>query len=275
MNIAFSLLLAVVAGVFGIGHAPPAQASVVIAGTRLVYPEDESEVTVRLSNAGKLPALTQAWIDNGQAGAAPSDVEVPFTVAPPVTRIDPGKGQTLRVFYTGASLPEDHESVFWLNVLEMPPKPTGKQADANKLMLAFRTRIKVFFRPAGLPGRADDAPSRLHWRLTEEDGHPAIEASNPTPYHVSLAALEYVADGHATRARDGDMVKPGETRTFALEAAVTPVANARIRYHAISDYGGFIDGESRLDALPSMDYAHAHAATLGAGVAQLPHTVMP
>jgi hypothetical protein len=50
-----------------------AHASVVINGTRVIYPSDEREVTVKLSNEGSLPALVQAWLDDGDPRALPQD----------------------------------------------------------------------------------------------------------------------------------------------------------------------------------------------------------
>ncbi|HBA9701628.1 TPA: fimbria/pilus periplasmic chaperone, partial [Escherichia coli] len=35
-----------------------ARASIVISGTRIIYPENEKEITVKVSNPGKLPVLT-------------------------------------------------------------------------------------------------------------------------------------------------------------------------------------------------------------------------
>lgn len=59
--------------------------------------------------------------------------------------MEPKRGQTVKVMYTGATaLPKDRESVYWFNVLEVPPKPKDAQADKNLLQLAFRTRIKLF-----------------------------------------------------------------------------------------------------------------------------------
>ncbi len=56
--------------------------------------------------------------------------------------------------YTASSvLPKDRESVFWFNVLEVPPKPDAATvANQSLLQLAFRTRIKLFYRPEALKG---------------------------------------------------------------------------------------------------------------------------
>ncbi len=224
--------------------ALPAQASVVIAGTRVIYNAQEREVTVKLTNEGKSPALTQVWLDKGDPKAAPSSINVPFTVTPPVTRIDPSKGQTLRILYTGEPLPQDKESVFWLNVLEIPPKPGAEDADVNKLQLAFRSRIKLFFRPKGLPGNAQEAPAQVRWRLVQAGKQFKLEASNPTPYHVSFASFEVTGGGKTAKFDDGDMVGPGETRQFTLSGDVSPNAELKVRYQAINDYGGSVAGES-------------------------------
>lgn len=96
------------------------QAAIVITGTRVVYPESSREVNVRLTNVEQSPVLVQAWIDDGNAGASPDEIKVPFVLMPPVFRVEPKKGQTLRVMYTGDDLPKDRESVYWLNVLEIP-----------------------------------------------------------------------------------------------------------------------------------------------------------
>lgn len=244
-----TLKILLTASVFALGLATTlqTQAAVVIAGTRVIYRGGDTEQTLKLTNEGTSPALTQIWLDRGDPAAAPSAVDVPFTITPPLARIDPGKGQTLRILHTGEALPQDRESVFWLNVLEVPPK-AGGEADANHLQLAFRTRVKMFFRPAGLKGRAEDAPAQITWRLVQAGDHSALEARNPTPYHVSFSMLEVSAGGKTVRSEDSGMVRPGETQTFPLSAAVSQGTASKVRYRAINDYGGAIDGDAVLDA---------------------------
>ncbi len=229
-----------------VAFLPPAHASVVIAGTRVIVNAVDGEATIKLSNEGKSPALTQAWLDTGDASAAPAGIDVPFTVTPPIARIDPGKAQTLRIHYTGERLPADKESVFWLSVLEVPPKPGTEEMDANKLQLAFRSRIKLFFRPAGLPGEASDAPARIAWRIVKADHGLALEARNPTAYHVSFSGLALLDGAHSASNDAGGMVAPGKTATFPLAGNVDPDKAATVRYQAINDYGGPIDGEASL-----------------------------
>lgn len=235
-----------IAGMLAIGLAGSivAHASVILGGTRVILDGKEGEATIKASNEGDKPALIQAWVDKGNAKAAPASIDVPFTAMPPVARIEPGKGQTLRILYTGESLPKDKESVFWLNVLEVPPKSTGELADANQLQLAFRTRIKLFYRPAGLKGSPVDAPAGITWRIKPSAKTLAIEASNPTAYHVSFSSIEISADGKTVHNQEGGMVAPGETKEFLLDGVIGISASAKVRYRSINDWGGVVENDA-------------------------------
>ncbi|WP_348253599.1 fimbria/pilus periplasmic chaperone, partial [Salmonella enterica] len=77
-------------------------------------------------------------------GVDQQELKVTFVITPQVSRIDPQKGQWLRITYMGTTLPQDRESLFWFTVLEIPPKSKAKQGESlNQLHLAFRTRIKL------------------------------------------------------------------------------------------------------------------------------------
>jgi chaperone protein EcpD len=68
--------------------AGSAAASVTIGGTRLVYPLDQREVTVKLNNDSYVPSLVQVWMDDGNADAKPGEVKVPFLITPPIFRMN-------------------------------------------------------------------------------------------------------------------------------------------------------------------------------------------
>ncbi|CAE6871099.1 putative fimbrial chaperone YadV [Paraburkholderia aspalathi] len=232
------------AGFWGVGHA---DASVVIGATRVIYAAPAREATIKLTNEGSAPALIQAWIDVGDMQTAPAAISAPFLVTPPIARIDPGKAQTLRLFYIGDPLPTNRESVFYFNVLEIPPKPDSAQAPQNLMQLAFRSRIKLFFRPEGLPGSAAEAPAQIHWRLLRSaSGELTLEANNPTAYHVSFTTLRVThgADTIGGAADDGGMVAPGETHRFTLRGKVPATGPLTVSYHALNDYGGEVRGDS-------------------------------
>lgn len=112
-------------------------ADIVISGTRIVYPASSKDVIVNLDNRGNKPLLVQTWLDDGRDGVDPQELKLPFVITPPVSRIDPQKGQSLRIKYMGSALPQDRESLFWFNVLEIPPKSKAKEGESlNQLQLA-------------------------------------------------------------------------------------------------------------------------------------------
>lgn len=215
----------VIALLFSFALTAPAFAGIVITGTRVVYPAGEREVMVKIDNKGNQPVLAQSWVDDGDADATPETAKAPFTITPPVNRVNAGKGQTLRLMYTGEALPTDKESVFWLNVLEIPPINKAKQ---NKLQMAFRSRIKVFYRPQGLAGNANLAGQSVTWKKVKG----GVEGTNPTPYFVSLANIASDKDGKNI-VGDGGMIPPGGKQFFPMNKNLSSIYPSYI-----NDFGG-------------------------------------
>lgn len=219
--------------------ASRAEATVVINGTRVVYPARQNEITVGLENRGTTPSLVQVWLDAGDETSTPDSIKVPFTITPPLFRLDGGKSGSVRIIYSKEPLPGDKESLFWLNVLEVPPK-SSNEGNKNLLEFAFRTRIKLFFRPAGLPGSAADAAHKLSWKLVDGEGGKgvALQATNPTPYYVNFAAVGLSIGEHSIKTRGGGMVAPGGTTVFPIkELASRPTGEVKAQFNVISDYG--------------------------------------
>jgi chaperone protein EcpD len=231
--------------------APRAGAGVVVNGTRVVYPEDKREVTISISNTGEAPSLVQAWLDAGDPRSKPGEAKVPFVLTPPLFRLDPTKVQSLRLVYTHDPLPVDRESLFWLNVLDVPPRAPINTERPNQLELAFKHRMKVFFRPPGLASSAADAPARLAWKALSSEGKlVGIQASNPTAYHISLTQISATVAGHPIVAK-ADMVDPFASRTFELpEPVIAPGGAIAIEYWFINDYGGNVSATASAAYVP-------------------------
>ncbi|WP_215260051.1 molecular chaperone [Escherichia coli] len=202
------------------------EASIVITGTRVIYPAGEHSVSVKLNNNGKLPVLIQSWVDNGDPDKKPDDSQAPFIITPPINRVDPGKGQTLRVTFTDLPLPTDRESVFWLNVLEIPTRYEPKSND-NYLQVAFRTRIKLFYRPENLPGKSLEAPNTLIWKISSGQ----LMASNNSAWNVSLSSISVCG-----KKVEGKMISPRGSEIFPLK--VSP--GMRVSFEAVNDYGAIM-----------------------------------
>jgi chaperone protein EcpD len=212
----------------------PAFANVVTLGTRVIYPQDAREVTVQLKNDGELPSLIQAWIDDGNTNIPINKIKVPFFLMPPVFRIEPNKGQTLRISYTGGDLPENKESVFYLNILDIPPKneSTGK----NTLQMAIRSRIKIFFRPKALDADgARDALKNIQWSLTKDR---QLQGKNSSAYYVNIADVEMVVNGKKVNANESEMLAPGEIKVFKFAQLTGVLPGGKLTYKSVTDYGG-------------------------------------
>ena len=107
--------------------APAAQAEIVIHGTRVIYPSDAREVTLQVSNNGSKPALVQAWIDEGDPKYSGS-IKSSFYDCSSNFSCGSDKSQTLRItaLPNASQFNQKQETVLWLNVLDIPPRPTSK-----------------------------------------------------------------------------------------------------------------------------------------------------
>ncbi|MGY3902290.1 fimbria/pilus periplasmic chaperone [Aeromonas lusitana] len=209
-----------------------------ISGTRVIYPASAREVTLELINKGTTPSLVQVWLDAGDRRIQPGVETLPFLITPPITRIEAQRGQSLRLAYLGQGLPQDRESVFWLNVLEVPPSTKASQAGQNQVQLAFRSRIKLFYRPEGLAGDVERSAHQLSWRLVRQGQGYALRASNPSRYHVSISNLELqTADAKAYSNLSGGMVAPGGSLDFPVERLAGTVHAKAVTFYWLNDYG--------------------------------------
>lgn len=209
-----------------------------ISGTRIIYPAAAREVTLELTNKGSSPSLVQVWMDAGDRRIQPGADTVPFLITPPITRIEAQRGQSLRLAYVGQGLPRDRESVFWLNVLEVPPSAKATQAGQNLVQLAFRSRIKLFYRPEGLAGNVERAAHRLSWRLMRQGTGYVLRASNPSLYHVSISNLELqTAQTRRYGNQSGGMVAPGGEFDFPVEQLSGTVQPKALTFYWLNDYG--------------------------------------
>ena len=217
-------------------------ASVVINSTRIVYPQADREVTVRLESKNQTPVLVQTWLDDGDEYSTPDLAGIPFVVTPPIFRMEPGKQRVVRLAYTGATLAAAQESLFWFNLLEVPSQSPGAQ-QGNQLQLAFRSRIKLLYRPSTLPYDVNAAPGKLQWRVVSTGQHQALEVYNPSPYHVTFEQIEVqVAGQRHPRETSGssaaNMVIPGGRKRFELPSLKTPPSSAAtVAFETLDDFG--------------------------------------
>lgn len=204
--------------------------NIIVNGTRFIYPGNEKEITVQLSNTADRPALAQAWLDNGNADATPDTITTPFIITPPISRVDAKSGQTLRIkLGSGAGLAKDKETLWWLNILEIPPVTASQKDEGqNVLQLAIRSRFKFIYRPTGL-GNRDAAAEKL---VLSSRGS-ALSIANPTPFYITVSRIAR-KDGKALNDKTV-MIAPRASQTITLSSAVRQ--GDALSVNNINDYG--------------------------------------
>ncbi|MGU3305762.1 molecular chaperone [Pseudomonas sp. M5A4_2d] len=224
--------------VFGLALAAqmwPAHGEIVIDRTRIIYPAAAREVTVNLRNEADGPRLVQVWIDRGDPEALPELSDVPFTVSPPILRLEAGTAQGLRLAYHPAEEQANarpQESVYWLNVRGI--RPTARTS--NQLQFVFRTRIKLFLRPEELAGREVDAVQTLRWRLGGDS--PVLRVHNPSAFHVTLSSVVLTLEGVEYPSEDPPMLLPRTTANLMLKGRSEPwQGSATLRFTTLDDHG--------------------------------------
>ncbi|MGK3142211.1 fimbrial biogenesis chaperone [Pantoea sp. C2G6] len=203
-----------------------AHAGIVMGGTRIIFVEGKKEASLSVTNQDKnIPYLVESWIENFDQN---NHARVPFIVTPPLFRLDAGKESQLRINYLGMALPEDRESVFWLNVKSISPTPRDKN---NQLQVNIKSKFKLFYRPKGLAGNPADAWQQItfHHEGNQLVGH------NPTPYFVSFYSLS--VNHHPIN--DPGMIAPGEDRHWNV------AQTGAVSWSAITDYGGVTKEKTR------------------------------
>lgn len=204
------------------------QAAVSLAGTRLIFDGRFREASIEASNTGDQEVLLQAWLSDADEHAASDPDDLPFAVTPHLVRLPARGKQSLRVLYEGLGMPVERESLLHLYVMDIPRRSDAQQ----QLTIAVRQRLNVFYRPAGLSGDPAEAAQALTWHLgTGPGGELRLQVRNPTPFHVSLLALQF--DGQ--HVRDDWLIKPGETKAMPLHEVV---GSGRLSFRALTDYGG-------------------------------------
>lgn len=212
--------------------AGSAQASVVLGGTRIIYPADQNEVQITLKNRdAQSRYLVQSWVSN------PDDSKAPFIITPPIYKLEENRQTLLHVIYTGDKdkLPQDRESLFVANVKSVSAMPEELK-DKNTLQFAMKTRIKLFWRPAKL--NSSDALTAWE-KLTFTRSGQQVKVRNPTAYYISFASLSLGGKNIVALERKDEpealsmMVAPFSEKTFQIPSG----ASGAVTWSAVNDYG--------------------------------------
>ncbi|MCU6279208.1 fimbrial biogenesis chaperone [Enterobacter quasiroggenkampii] len=195
-----------------------AYAGVIIGGTRVIFDGGKKEASISINNADSVPYLIQSWVEMPEGNAN----KAPFIVTPPLYRLDGGQQNIERILFSG-SLPQDKESLFWLNIKAIPS--ASKQT--NSLQIAVKTRIKLIYRPTGLKASTpEEQANELTWSRSGDK----LLVTNPTPYVINFNEISV----GEKKLDEVSWVAPGAMATFTLPAGVS---GSHVSFKVINDYG--------------------------------------
>ncbi|EPH9682473.1 molecular chaperone [Klebsiella michiganensis] len=207
-------LKVLIAGWLLVGAA--AHAGVVTGGTRLIYPGGKKESLLSVTNNDATPYLIQSWVESNKGAA-------PFLLTPPLFRLEGEQQTRLRVIYSGG-LPENKESMFWMNIKAIPSSQA--KAGANTLQIAIKTRIKLIYRPKSIEGTPEMVTEQLRWTRSGN----TLQVMNPTAFYMNFAEVKV----GGAEVKEANWVGPGETARFQLPG----VSAGALQWKLINDYGG-------------------------------------
>jgi fimbrial chaperone protein len=206
-------------------------ASVVMNGTRIIYSGQYKEKTLHFSNKGEHPYIVQIQVDSKDHND--DDVRSDdFVVSPPVFRIESSRGQSVRLMFSGENLPQDRESLYYLNFTQIPAnKPSGK--DANFLILAVTNRVKLFYRPASLTNKNVNIAENLIFR---QQGR-RIVVENPTGYYAVIRSASITYNNRDYPLTKAEMIAPKSSTSWQLSESIPHTRGAKMSLVMVNDYG--------------------------------------
>ncbi|MEN0614292.1 molecular chaperone [Klebsiella indica] len=193
-----------------------AYAGVVTGGTRLIYHGGKKEASLSVTNNDATPYLIQSWVEANNGSS-------PFLLTPPLFRLEGEQQTRLRVIYSGG-LPENKESMFWMNIKAIPSSQAKE--GANTLQIAIKTRIKLIYRPKSVAGTPEMVTEQLRWTRSGN----TLQVTNPTGFYMNFAEVKI----GGAEVKDANWVAPGETARFELPRG----SAGTLRWKLINDYGG-------------------------------------
>ncbi|NVZ21190.1 molecular chaperone [Pseudomonas costantinii] len=200
--------------------APSARAALKIEGTRLIYFGQDKAASINVVNQASQEVVVQTWITDEDDSTSRN---VPFAATEPLVKLGGGEHHPLRILYAGEGLPDDRESLLWLNIMEIPRKPQTP----NAVQFAIRQRLKLLYRPPQLTGGSAEAVQQLVWHT---DGH-TLTVSNPSAFHLSLVNLH--TDTQALS--DYLLLKPRESKTLTAPGMLPK--GVTLHFTEITDIG--------------------------------------
>ncbi|GAA5105032.1 fimbrial biogenesis chaperone StbE [Orbus sasakiae] len=167
-----------------------AYAVVNVEGTRVVFNANDKTLSLSLANSEKHPTLIQMWVDDGDMLALPETIKSPIIISPPVFSMQASEIRAVRLMLASrAMLAKEQESLYWLNIYQIPPNTQSNFRLDQKVVLPLRIRMKIFIRPEGVRPLQQQDGYLITFKLTDEKGKTKLTFINPTAWHMNLNSV--------------------------------------------------------------------------------------
>jgi P pilus assembly chaperone PapD len=202
------------------------QAGVVVAGTRFVFEEGKESLSISLRNTSREPYLVQVKVRPVGESENSTVESTAFIATPPVFLLSGGRENKIRVIPLSEDKSRGREQLFWLSVSAIP----AGEINHNVVQVAVRSNYKLFYRPTGLNGSANDAYKALVWERTGNNG---IMVKNITPYYITFLDVKV----NNVSNNDIDMLPPFSQQTVSW---CHGVSRCQITWKTLDDFGGIL-----------------------------------
>lgn len=196
-----------------------AYAGIIIGGTRVIYDGNKKEASISVNNPDGTPYLIQSWIETQNGGAE----KAPFIITPPLYRLDSNQQNLERIILAG-TVPQDKESLYWLNIKAIPSAPKKD----NTLQIAVKSKLKLIYRPASVKGSsAEEQADTLVWSVAGNQ----LQVTNPSNYVINFNSISVAGK----KLEDVTYVLPSSSAHFTLPQGIH---GGEMTFTVINDYGG-------------------------------------
>nr|WP_320337859.1 fimbrial chaperone [Citrobacter braakii] len=199
-------------------------AAFVLNSTRYIFIGDKDNISVQVNNESTQEYGGQIWIENEQK----NDQNVYFAPSPTFFKVAGGHKQILRVLKINDSLPKDKESLFWVNVQEIPKAPKD---GTNSLAIALHTQVKMIYRPTALKEGREGAEKNI--KLINDGNNTLL--FNDSPYY--FAVINVRQNGHDVKLTGDVKDKISVFAPFEKISLGTKLSGNGISVITFDDYG--------------------------------------
>ncbi len=205
--------------------ASTAQAAMVLNTTRIILDNGRNETTYGIRNlSSHSEFLAQSWLTPMEGDGTVEN----FSLTPQLVRVVPNAEQSVRILYEGVGASQDNETMFWLNVQEIPKRDEMESG----LQVAVLQRIKVFYRPKSIEGSSITANSNIEWRIANGK----LKVNNPSRFHVTVINLASTT----AKLKSAFVLAPGQKKEILISDELNVLhkeGKAEISYSTVNDYG--------------------------------------